>query len=224
MQHHNMTSRSLTIAPTSARSPTASFATPLLSNGRRFHSAKSTYTFRLGTIEHRIRELQDHARTMLMHSSKRWFSPIKTHLYPYALQMANATSNSTPPSSGNRFQANISRNRGSLRRPRTATIFGTPVYLLSNAMTAERGVCKWSMCSGRTRVGNYPGQSPQPAKTIAAMEQGSQCPHYCQQFGHHAPTQGPVRQLSHSSSLTYEAQTSSFRLVSLQVLIFESSK
>jgi hypothetical protein len=45
--------------------------------------------FQNGMAKGRIRELQDHARTMLIHASKRWPTAIDTHLWPYALRMAN---------------------------------------------------------------------------------------------------------------------------------------
>ena len=49
-----------------------------------------------GHAERRIRELQDLARTMLIHANKRWKTTITTNLWPYAIRMANEVLNNTP--------------------------------------------------------------------------------------------------------------------------------
>ena len=49
-----------------------------------------------GMAERRIRELQDTARTMLIHANRRWPTAINAHLWPYALRMANEVYNVTP--------------------------------------------------------------------------------------------------------------------------------
>ena len=51
--------------------------------------------FQNGVAERKIRELQEHARTMLIHANKRWPSAITTNLWPYALRMANEILNAT---------------------------------------------------------------------------------------------------------------------------------
>jgi hypothetical protein len=52
--------------------------------------------FQNGIAKRRIRELQEQARTMLIHASKRWPTAITTNLWPYALRMANDILNDTP--------------------------------------------------------------------------------------------------------------------------------
>ena len=47
--------------------------------------------FMNGKSERRIRELQDSARTMLVHAKHRWPRAITAHLWPYALRTANDT-------------------------------------------------------------------------------------------------------------------------------------
>ena len=42
-----------------------------------------------GTTEERIRDLQEAARTSLIHTKRRWSNAIDTHLWPYALRLAN---------------------------------------------------------------------------------------------------------------------------------------
>ena len=49
-----------------------------------------------GIAERRIRELQNLARTMLIHAQQRWPEAITTNLWPYAIRMANDALNATP--------------------------------------------------------------------------------------------------------------------------------
>ena len=49
-----------------------------------------------GKAERRIRELQQTARTMLIHAQRRWPSAITTNLWPYAIRIANDMLNATP--------------------------------------------------------------------------------------------------------------------------------
>ena len=49
-----------------------------------------------GHAERRIRELQDLARTMMIHANKRWPTSVTPNLWPYAIRMANSVLNDTP--------------------------------------------------------------------------------------------------------------------------------
>jgi hypothetical protein len=49
-----------------------------------------------GVVERRIRELQDMARTMLIHAQRRWPKAINANLWPYAIRMENDSINMTP--------------------------------------------------------------------------------------------------------------------------------
>ena len=49
-----------------------------------------------GCAERQIRELQDQARTMLIHVKRRWPTAISAHLWAYALRSANEVYNATP--------------------------------------------------------------------------------------------------------------------------------
>jgi hypothetical protein len=46
-----------------------------------------------GHAEKKIRDLQDLARTMILHAQQRWPSAITANLWPYAIRMANDVSN-----------------------------------------------------------------------------------------------------------------------------------
>ena len=123
--------------------------------------------FQNGVAERRIRELQDHARTMLIHANRRWPTAIDTHLWPYAIRTANDILNSTPDIK-RRFTPieAFSGTKSVATNPKHFYHFGCPVYVLSNAMQAGQKIKKWSE---RTRVGIYLGPSPQHARTVALV-------------------------------------------------------
>jgi hypothetical protein len=119
-----------------------------------------------GVAERRIRELQEHARTMLIHATKRWPNAIDAHLWPYAIRMANDVINETPDLKRGdvpikRFaQTDIEMN------PTHWYHFGSPVYVLNAKLQAGKKIDKWS---DRARVGIYLGRSPQHARNIAVV-------------------------------------------------------
>ncbi|KAI2502104.1 hypothetical protein MHU86_12334 [Fragilaria crotonensis] len=55
-----------------------------------------------GVAERRICELQDMARTMLIHANSRWPDAITANLWPYAVRAANDAINHSPKHAGSR--------------------------------------------------------------------------------------------------------------------------
>jgi hypothetical protein len=49
-----------------------------------------------GIAKRRIKELQDLARTMLIHTNQQWEMSVNAHFWPYAVQMASKQVNNTP--------------------------------------------------------------------------------------------------------------------------------
>ena len=121
-----------------------------------------------GMAEKRIRDLQDLARTMLIHANKRWPNAITANLWPYALRMANANLNATPNfqnkdsiSPDQAFSmTNVSIN------PKHYKPFGCPVYVLDKSLQSNSPFHKWKQ---RSRVGIYIGPSPQHARNVALV-------------------------------------------------------
>ena len=122
--------------------------------------------FQNGRAERRIRELQDHARTMLIHASRRWPSAINAHLWPYALRMANDVFNNTPNIKTGDYPIELFSGSQVSVDPKHWFHFGSPVYVLDDSLQAQRNLDKWA---DRTRVGIYLGQSPQHARTVALV-------------------------------------------------------
>ena len=121
-----------------------------------------------GVAERRIRELQDLARSMLMHANRRWPCCITANLWPYAVRMANESFNNVPnmidPArrsplqifSGSKVHAN----------PKHFQPFGCPAYVLDNDLQSKKQFHKWKE---RSRVGIYLGPSPHHGKNVALI-------------------------------------------------------
>ena len=117
-----------------------------------------------GVAERRIRELQEHARTMLIHARTRWPEAIDVHLWPYALRAANDILNST---------WDLKRKHIPLEKFTKTPVqddlkqwapFGCPVYVTEKPIQDGNNISKWQI---RSRVAIYLGRSPNHARTVA---------------------------------------------------------
>lgn len=120
--------------------------------------------FQNGVAERRIRELQEHARTMLIHARTRWPEAITVHLWPYALRTANDILNST---------WDLKRKHVSLEKFTSTPVqdnlkhwapFGCPVYVVEKAIQDGKSFNKWKT---KARVAIYIGRSPNHARSVA---------------------------------------------------------
>jgi hypothetical protein len=87
-----------------------------------------------GMAERRIRTLQEHARTMLIHANQRWPKYVTANLWPYALRIANDVLKETPnmldkqrQTSQQIFSKTMVQTNLKNWKP-----FGCPVYVLDN--------------------------------------------------------------------------------------------
>ena len=123
--------------------------------------------FQSGMAERRIRDLQESARTMLIHAQRRWPTAITTHLWPYAVRYANDMFNEAPMQkhkettpmelfSGSHVRFNF----------RLTHTFGCPSYVLDNELQSGMSIPKWAE---RARVGIFLGYSPQHARTVGLI-------------------------------------------------------
>ena len=91
-----------------------------------------------GRVEKRIRDLQDHARVLIMHVTNELLDAITPHLWPYAIQLSNEVRNhSSSNQSGLIPLAGFSRTS---RDPDITHLqtFGCPAYVLMPELQAKR--------------------------------------------------------------------------------------
>ena len=113
-----------------------------------------------GRAEKRIQDLQDAARSMLLHAQRRWPTAISKHLWPYAIRHAADVDNNLPRLKSK--QSPIERFSSIAVRPRVKQYhpFGCPAYVLNSRMQDNKKGPKWSE---RAQVGLYLGNSPRHA-------------------------------------------------------------
>lgn len=119
-----------------------------------------------GHAEKRIRDLQDQARTAMLHAQSRWPSMITTHLWPYAIRDAEEAHRLTP---NLRFGKTPLEIFSGVYHPPDLTnthTFGCPVYVLDDKIQRTGRATKWQE---RARVGVYLGHSPQHASSIGLI-------------------------------------------------------
>ena len=122
-----------------------------------------------GLAENKIRLLQSQARTMLIHAAKRWPQAVTANLWPYAIRMANESSNELPSLAFKDGRTPLQAFAGSraTMNPKFWQPFACPVYALnSNLQTAGGIQGKWKE---RSRVGLYLGRSPNHARSVALV-------------------------------------------------------
>jgi Reverse transcriptase (RNA-dependent DNA polymerase)/GAG-pre-integrase domain len=119
-----------------------------------------------GRAEKRIRDIQDLARTSIIHASKRWPDAVDARLWPYALLNANASINKTP---------NTKHEESPIEKFSTCKIlpnvhddhpFGCPVYVLDGGLQGLGQISKWA---SRSRLAVYLGHSSQHSQTVALV-------------------------------------------------------
>ena len=121
-----------------------------------------------GIAERRIRELQELARTMMIHAARRWPKCITANLWPYAIRMANDAFNHCPnmKDTTRRSPLQIFGNTKVAMNPKHFQPFGCPVYVLDNALQHGAPFQKWKI---RSRVGIYLGKSPTHSNNVALV-------------------------------------------------------
>ena len=121
-----------------------------------------------GLAEKRIRDLQDLARTQMIHATSKWPACITANLWPYAVRLANDTLNNTPSpqDSARRTAEQIFAKTVTNINEKHYHPFGCPCYVLNEALQKNNPHNKWK---GRTRVGIYLGRSPQHGRNVALV-------------------------------------------------------
>ena len=99
--------------------------------------------FQNGKAEKWIRDLQESARKILLHTISRWPQAINIHLWPYALRHANDVKNSIPDSAdGTSPTSRFTR----VHLPPTVRLyhtFGCPIFSLNTTLQNNNSIPKW---------------------------------------------------------------------------------
>ena len=98
-----------------------------------------------GHAERRIKELQESARTMMIHAAKRWPGGITTNLWPYAIRMASDIFNNSPSMQHIGFKSPLQVASGSevQMNPKHHHTFGCPTYVLHSDLQQNKPFGKW---------------------------------------------------------------------------------
>jgi hypothetical protein len=120
--------------------------------------------FQNGKAEKKIRDLQDAARTSLLHAIRKWPKVITVNLWPYAMRYANDVNNSVPNKGETKSpleKFSGTQNRSSLHHFHH---FGCPTYVLDSNLQANKSAgYKWKE---QARLGVNLGYSPQHARSV----------------------------------------------------------
>ena len=145
--------------------------------------------FQNGKAEKKIRDLQDAARTSLLHAIRKWPKVITVNLWPYAMRYANDVNNSVPNKGETKSpleKFSGTQNRSSLRHFHH---FGCPTYVLDSNLQANKSAgYKWKE---RARLGVNLGFSPQHARSvhlILSLTSGCVSPQFHCTFDDHFKT------------------------------------
>jgi hypothetical protein len=120
-----------------------------------------------GVAEKKIQDLQENARTMILHGAVQWPTAHSVSLWPYALRMAADVMNATPRNNKNAFSP-IKRFSGVKICPQLKNFhaFACPVYVLNAPLQTQGAQSKWL---SRVRLGIYLGMSPRHSKSVALV-------------------------------------------------------
>ena len=142
-----------------------------------------------GVAERRIRELQERARTSLIHAARRWPDAINAHLWPYAIRTACETFNHTPSQGESSPIEKFSQIPVDVRL-RNFHHFGCPAYVLDSDLQSGKRMTrhKWG---DRSRVGINLGPSPNHAPSVSLilnLQTGFVSPQFHVKFDDHFET------------------------------------
>ena len=118
-----------------------------------------------GVAEKRIRDLQEAARTAMIHAKQRWPDAMESNLWPYALQTANHAHNYTISKKSRQLLINMFSQIEESNEMRHFHPFGCPSYVLDSELQSGKRQTrhKWE---DRARIAINLGPSPQHGKSV----------------------------------------------------------
>lgn len=119
-----------------------------------------------GKAEKRIRDIQDMARTSLIHANRRWPDAIDARLWPYAIRAANDSINRTPFPDSTRTPLELFSGTEVMPNINDEHPFGCPAYALDGKLQTGIKINKWA---SRARLAIYLGHSAEHARTVGLL-------------------------------------------------------
>jgi Reverse transcriptase (RNA-dependent DNA polymerase)/GAG-pre-integrase domain len=119
-----------------------------------------------GRAEKRIRDIQDQARTSLIHANLHWPEAIDARLWPYAVRCANEALVSTPFPGNKLTPLEMFANTKIAPRLLDQHPFGCPAYALDGRLQSGKQINKWAM---RSRLAVYLGTSTQHSQSVGLV-------------------------------------------------------
>ena len=135
-----------------------------------------------GIAEKKIRDLQEAARTQIIHAKARWPKAIEPALWPYAIRYSSSISNATINTRTNESPYERFAKVPVKPKLRHMHPFGYPTYVLKDKYQKGGPLPKWE---SRARVGLYLGPSPRHARSVAlvlSLDTGHVSPQYHVRF------------------------------------------
>ena len=122
--------------------------------------------FQNGIAEKCIRDLQDTARTMILHANAWWPKAMSNHLWPYTMQQANDIMNAASTRNDNKSAIGVFSGMETKARLGQFHLLGCPAYILQNSLQAGQQIPKWHR---RAQLGLFLGHSPTQACLVALI-------------------------------------------------------
>jgi hypothetical protein len=116
-----------------------------------------------GKVEKQIRDLQELARTSLLHASTQWPDSINSFLWPYAIRKAAIDMNTIKKKDSTLSPSERFANVKIAFHPRHHHAFGCPMYVLDSRLQSGKSIDKWE---SRARMAVYLGSSMNHAANV----------------------------------------------------------
>jgi hypothetical protein len=119
-----------------------------------------------GRAEKRIRDVQDEARTMLIHANRHWPEAIDARLWPYALRATNEAIINTPFPGYETTPIEMFMQTKVAPHLSDQHPFGCPAYVLDGRLQSGSKIDKWAL---RSRLAVYTGKSTQHSPLVGLV-------------------------------------------------------
>ncbi len=139
------------------------WSTDALMKGQRMSYSGVGAHHQNGRAEKRIRDLQDLARSSLLHANKRWPTAIDARLWPYAMRKANGNLNESPHPTKLKTPLQLFSKVDIHPSVKDEHPFGCPMYVLDSKVQTGMKAAKWA---SRARLAIYLGPSIHHSKSV----------------------------------------------------------